>query len=127
MRLFGPLGLQDQEVASILSRPPAVSARLTKRLPTASGIGGGSADAAAALRAALTIWSPAVDAREIAALALRLGADVPVCLTSAPRRMQGIGDLLTPLPPLPARRQRLKNAVEAPEGSDIFVEPPAHH
>jgi 4-diphosphocytidyl-2-C-methyl-D-erythritol kinase len=105
-------------LASILSRPPAVTARLTKRLPTASGIGGGSADAAAALRAALTLWSPAADAREIEALALRLGADVPVCLTSAPRRMQGIGELLTPLPPLPACPILLVNpGVPTPTGA----------
>ncbi|MEZ5777613.1 MAG: 4-(cytidine 5'-diphospho)-2-C-methyl-D-erythritol kinase [Paracoccaceae bacterium] len=72
--------------------------RLEKHLPVASGIGGGSADAAAALRALSSLWDrplPAPDA------VLSLGADVPVCLVGAPARMRGIGGHLTPLPPLP--------------------------
>lgn len=76
-------------------------ARLTleKHLPVASGIGGGSADAAATLRALAKLWRlpPAPDA----ALALRLGADVPVCLACAPSIMRGVGEILTPAPRLP--------------------------
>ncbi|RJK98733.1 4-(cytidine 5'-diphospho)-2-C-methyl-D-erythritol kinase [Paracoccus aestuarii] len=68
--------------------------RLTKNLPVASGIGGGSADAAAVLRGLLRMGHPLPDR------ALDLGADVPVCLASRPARMQGIGDVVTPLPPL---------------------------
>ena len=73
--------------------------RLTKNLPVASGIGGGSADAAAALRLLARHWgaAPAGDA-----LALQLGADVPVCLAGRPARMQGIGEILRPAPALPA-------------------------
>lgn len=72
--------------------------RLTKNLPIASGIGGGSADAAAALRLLATAWNvpPASPA-----LAVSLGADVPVCLASRTARMQGIGDILLPAPKLP--------------------------
>jgi 4-diphosphocytidyl-2-C-methyl-D-erythritol kinase len=75
-------------------------ARLTleKMLPVASGIGGGSADAAAALRLLARLWSVTADTAPIAA---RLGADVPVCLASRPARMQGIGDMLAPSPTLP--------------------------
>jgi 4-diphosphocytidyl-2-C-methyl-D-erythritol kinase len=69
--------------------------RLTKNLPVASGIGGGSADAAAVLRG-LSRMGHAIPAN-----AERLGADVPVCLASTPARMQGVGEILTPLPPLP--------------------------
>ncbi|WP_146345868.1 4-(cytidine 5'-diphospho)-2-C-methyl-D-erythritol kinase [Falsiphaeobacter marinintestinus] len=72
--------------------------KLTKRLPVASGIGGGSADAAATLRALSRLWSLPIP--DLAAL-LPLGADVPVCLDTAPRRMLGIGDILRPAPPLP--------------------------
>ena len=74
--------------------------RLTKRLPPASGIGGGSADAAATLRALVRLWG--LDAEAAAAAAPALGADVPVCLASRPCRMQGIGERLAPcaLPPL---------------------------
>ncbi len=75
------------------------SARLTldKRLPVASGIGGGSADAAAALRLLADLWGVTVPD----GLALRLGADVPVCLASMPARMGGVGERLTPAPHLP--------------------------
>lgn len=71
---------------------------LDKRLPVASGIGGGSADAAAALRAlARLTGQPLPSQPEV----LRLGADVPVCLVGRPARMAGIGEVVTPLPPLP--------------------------
>lgn len=75
--------------------------RLTKSLPLASGIGGGSADAAATLRALIRLWGLDVVPARLAALALRLGADVPVCLSSAPQWMSGIGDVLDPAPALP--------------------------
>jgi 4-diphosphocytidyl-2-C-methyl-D-erythritol kinase len=73
---------------------------LTKNLPVASGIGGGSADAAAALRVLSTLWG--VDPRHAAAVAPRLGADVPVCLAGRACRMQGVGEALTAVPAMPA-------------------------
>ena len=78
-------------------------ARLTldKRLPIASGIGGGSADAAATLRLLCRLWGIPPDAADLATLALRLGADVPVCLASRPARMTGIGEHLGAAPALP--------------------------
>jgi 4-diphosphocytidyl-2-C-methyl-D-erythritol kinase len=72
---------------------------LEKHLPVASGIGGGSADAAAALRLLGRLWDVAA---ADAALALTLGADVPVCLAGRAARMGGIGEVLSPAPPLPA-------------------------
>lgn len=79
------------------------SARLTldKRLPVASGIGGGSADAAATLRVLDRLWGLGLDEVRLAAIALSLGADVPVCLASRPARMGGIGEVLAPAPRLP--------------------------
>jgi len=74
---------------------------LTKRLPIASGIGGGSADAAAALRGLIRLWNLAPDPRELAQLALGLGADVPVCLAGRAVFMGGIGEILDPAPALP--------------------------
>jgi len=71
---------------------------LDKHLPIASGIGGGSADAAAALLALRKLWGLATPLHEIA---LSLGADVPVCLGSRPARMSGIGEILLPAPKLP--------------------------
>ncbi len=68
---------------------------LDKRLPVASGIGGGSADAAATLKALARLWGmPVPDAAAV----LALGADVPVCLAGHPARMQGVGEVVSPLP-----------------------------
>jgi 4-diphosphocytidyl-2-C-methyl-D-erythritol kinase len=69
---------------------------LEKRLPVASGIGGGSADAAAALNALMAFNEIDVPADQLAAIALELGADVPVCLASAACRMRGIGEEIEP-------------------------------
>lgn len=71
---------------------------LDKRLPVAAGIGGGSADAAATLRALRRLTGlPLPSAQEV----LTLGADVPVCLSGRPARMTGIGEHVRPLPVLP--------------------------
>jgi 4-diphosphocytidyl-2-C-methyl-D-erythritol kinase len=67
---------------------------LDKRLPVAAGIGGGSADAAAALRLLSRWWSLATDEKDVAALAGRLGADVPACFYSRTARGEGRGDRL---------------------------------
>jgi 4-diphosphocytidyl-2-C-methyl-D-erythritol kinase len=69
---------------------------LEKRLPVASGIGGGSADAAAALNALMAFNEIDVPADQLAAIALELGADVPVCLASTACRMRGIGEEIEP-------------------------------
>ena len=71
---------------------------LTKRLPVAAGIGGGSADAAATLRALSKLWQTPLPA---AAATAALGADVPVCLAAHGRRMTGIGEVLVDVPALP--------------------------
>ena len=76
----------------------AAALTLDKHLPLASGIGGGSADAAATLRALSRLWGMALPD---AAAVLALGADVPVCLGGRPARMRGIGDKLTALKTLP--------------------------
>ncbi len=65
---------------------------LEKNLPVASGIGGGSADAAAALRALMRLWQVRPDEAALAELAASLGADVPVCLASGSALMWGIGE-----------------------------------
>jgi 4-diphosphocytidyl-2-C-methyl-D-erythritol kinase len=77
---------------------PGARLRLEKNLPVASGIGGGSADAAATLRLLPRLCGipPATPAQ-----ALSLGADVPVCLASAACRMGGVGEMLAPAPALP--------------------------
>lgn len=71
---------------------------LTKNLPVASGIGGGSADAAAALRALNTLWNTGLGKDALAEIGAPLGADVPMCVLSVPLRATGIGTDLVPLP-----------------------------
>ena len=80
--------------------------RLTKRLPVASGIGGGSADAAAALRLLSRQWRLTLPPE---AAVTRLGADVPVCVTSRAARMGGIGEELVPAPRFPTYGLLLAN------------------
>lgn len=81
----------------------APSGRITleKNLPVASGIGGGSADAAATLRLLCRLWGVAPAAGHLDRLAQELGADVPACLSGRPARMSGIGERLLPAPYLP--------------------------
>ncbi|MBL6081522.1 4-(cytidine 5'-diphospho)-2-C-methyl-D-erythritol kinase [Belnapia sp. T18] len=88
-------------LAEAAGASPGAALRLTKRLPIASGIGGGSADAAAALRLLDRLWGLGLGEARLAEIGARLGADVPVCLASRPMRMQGVGELLSPAPALP--------------------------
>ena len=68
---------------------------LDKKLPVASGIGGGSADAGATLRLLTSLWG--IDPKHAIDVAPRLGSDVPACLLSLPVRGTGAGDELTPV------------------------------
>ncbi len=79
---------------------PGAAIRLVKNLPVASGIGGGSANGAAALRGLLRLGGIEALDPEIMAAALGLGADVPVCLRATSCRMGGIGERLVELPGL---------------------------
>jgi len=80
---------------------PPLRLTLTKRLPVASGIGGGSSDAATTLRLLEDFTGTYLSEEAMHALALSLGADVPVCLFPEPQRMRGIGDDLSRGPVLP--------------------------
>jgi 4-diphosphocytidyl-2-C-methyl-D-erythritol kinase len=75
---------------------------LHKALPVAAGIGGGSADAAAALTGLARLWGVSLPADAWTGLAAALGADVPVCLRGRPTTLGGIGEILAEAPPLPA-------------------------
>lgn len=80
------------EITKQAGRPKPVEITLTKNLPIASGIGGGSADAAATLLALSEFWNSDID---LLPIALELGADIPMCLHSTTLRAQGIGDEIT--------------------------------
>jgi 4-diphosphocytidyl-2-C-methyl-D-erythritol kinase len=107
LRVTGPFAteLGDPEdnlvmkAVQILAAAAGVSrgAKLTldKQLPVASGIGGGSADAAAVLRLLTSLWQ--IDPGYAKEVAPKLGSDVPACLLSLPARGEGAGDKLTPI------------------------------
>ncbi|MFC3705379.1 4-(cytidine 5'-diphospho)-2-C-methyl-D-erythritol kinase [Devosia honganensis] len=81
--------------------PSGLALRLTKNLPVAAGIGGGSADAAATLRLMAGMAAEPVPVAELADLAAGLGSDVPACLLSRPLIARGVGEILSPLPEFP--------------------------
>lgn len=83
------------------ARPGGVKIYLTKNIPTAAGLGGGSADAAAALTALNEIWGVGLSLRELLLLGEKLGSDVPFCLLGGTALAAGRGERLTPLPPCP--------------------------
>jgi len=132
LRLTGPFsaGLAAEPDNLVLRAARALAAStgvtqgaalvLDKRLPIASGIGGGSADAAAALRVLQQLWGVALPPDELAALALRLGADVPVCLAARPARMGGVGETLAAAPRLPSCGMVLVNPGVAVSTPAVF-------
>lgn len=77
------------------------SIRLDKHLPIASGVGGGSADAAATLLALNDLWALDLPLTRLAELGLSLGADLPMCLAGVPARVTGIGEHVAPGPAMP--------------------------
>jgi 4-diphosphocytidyl-2-C-methyl-D-erythritol kinase len=94
---------------------PAVHIHLDKNLPVASGIGGGSADAAAALRGLMRLWTLDVPAGKLEEIALALGADVPMCLESRPLVARGIGEEIRILGGFPGLHLLLVNPlIEVP-------------
>lgn len=95
---------------------PKAKLTLTKRIPVAAGIGGGSADAAATLAALSELWSVEIPI----ALLTKLGADVPACLAGQPLFMSGIGEQLAHAPKLPPTYLLLVNPGVAVATKDVF-------
>jgi 4-diphosphocytidyl-2-C-methyl-D-erythritol kinase len=94
-----------QALAARCPSAPGIAIELVKNLPVASGLGGGTADAAATLRGLMQIWKISLGRDDLIELAASLGADVPASLASSAQRMNGVGERLTPLAgwqPLPA-------------------------
>lgn len=89
------------KAAKVLAEAAAIAANahftLEKRLPIASGIGGGSADAAAALRLCNILWGLHWSSDRLAEIGLQIGADVPACLRSISCHGTGIGERLAPI------------------------------
>jgi 4-diphosphocytidyl-2-C-methyl-D-erythritol kinase len=90
------------KAAKALTPVGGAAITLTKNLPVASGIGGGSADCAATLRGLNALWGLGHDTGALQKTGETLGSDVPVCITCRPQWMEGRGEILTELPALPA-------------------------
>lgn len=78
-----------------------VKITLTKRIPIAAGMAGGSSDAAAAMRGLNELFRMGYSMQELQELGVRLGADIPYCLVGGTMLSEGIGEILTPLPAPP--------------------------
>ena len=87
---------------------PPVAIHLEKNLPLSSGIGGGSTDAAAALKGLNDHWALGLTLGELCNIGVLLGADVPMCLHGRPLKARGIGDIIEPVT-LPAFHMLLVN------------------
>ena len=94
--------------------------RLEKNLPVAAGLGGGSADAAAALAALCDYWQVAPADVSLNELARDLGADVPVCLAARAAVMSGVGEVLKPVVSLPEAYLLLANPGSALSTAEVF-------
>lgn len=95
--------------------------KLEKNIPVAAGVGGGSADAAAALRLLARLNDVALDDQRLMDAARAVGADVPVCLSSKARIMRGVGEQLSPPLPLPKLPAVLVNPGVAVATRDVFA------
>ena len=102
---------------------PAVDVHLTKHIPAAAGLGGGSSDAAAVLRALNALNGDPLPPAALLQMAIELGADVPFFLCGSPLALAwGRGERLMPLPPLPARPVLVAHPGEAMPTADAFRE-----
>ena len=79
-----------------------IEARLEKRIPVAAGMAGGSSDAAAALVGMNRLFRLGLSKKQLMECGVRLGADVPYCVMRGTALSEGIGEILTPLPPMPS-------------------------
>lgn len=108
-------------LADALGRAPQARLRLTKNIPVAAGLGGGSADAAAVLRALPALWQAELPEPALLDLAARLGADVPVCLAGRSVIVAGIGDSTRQGPSLPSCGLLLVNPGAALPTASVFA------
>lgn len=109
-----------RKLAVFLGIEPTVKIVLEKNLPIASGIGGGSTDAAATLLALIQLWNVQISRENLLKIALELGADVPSCIEKIPVQVAGIGEVLTPAPQLPKLAMILMNPNKPVSTPQIF-------
>jgi 4-diphosphocytidyl-2-C-methyl-D-erythritol kinase len=102
---------------------PSIDIHLTKRIPSAAGLGGGSSDAAATLRALNALHGDPLPKAVLLQMGIELGADVPFFLCGSPLALAwGRGERLMPLPPLPSRPVVVAHPGQAMQTVDAFAE-----
>lgn len=121
----GETNLVSRAIAAFRERWSAqvrtgLTVTLRKNLPVAAGLGGGSADAAAALRLMAGLATDEIATTDLMALGATLGADVPMCLISRPCLVGGIGEVVRPLPSFPACHVVLVNPLMPVATADVF-------
>ena len=109
-----------EALAARLGRSAGAALALEKNLPVASGIGGGSSDAAATLKALAARWQAPLDDGALEDIAAKLGADVPVCLAARSSWLGGVGDRVEPAPALPPAALVLVNPRIALPTASVF-------
>jgi len=132
LSLDGPfaVGLEGESDNLVLRAARLLAARtsgvggaaitLTKNLPVASGIGGGSSDAAAAFRGLSALWHISLDDLTLREMAASLGSDIPACIAAIPAFMEGRGENLTPVAAMPRLSLLLVNPGVALATGDAF-------
>lgn len=121
----GDANLVTRAMAAFRARWPGhvstgLAVELRKNLPVAAGLGGGSADAAAALRLMASLGGADIGLAALVELALKLGADVPACVVSRPAEVRGVGEIITPLRSFPACHVVLVNPLVPVVTADVF-------
>lgn len=99
----------------------AATLHLVKNIPVAAGLGGGSADAAAALLLLQDLWGARLAPQRLRAVALELGADIPACLAGGASIVAGVGDALQPASRLPGAGVLLVNPGRALTTAAVFA------
>ena len=99
---------------------PSVEIELEKQIPQAAGLAGGSADAAAVLAGLNRMHGAPLGEEELLTLAGKIGADVPFCLLGGTMLAEGIGERLTPLPPLPDCGLLLIKPCDKPSTGEMY-------
>jgi 4-diphosphocytidyl-2-C-methyl-D-erythritol kinase len=102
-------------------RTDPVSISLEKNLPVASGVGGGSSDAAAVMHGLASLWHVGEDQERLARIGLGLGADLPMCLAARPLLARGVGDEITPVDGFPSLGIVLVNPGVAVSTAAVFA------
>jgi 4-diphosphocytidyl-2-C-methyl-D-erythritol kinase len=133
LSLDGPfaVGLEGESDNLVLRAARLLAARtsgvggaaitLTKNLPVASGIGGGSSDAAAAFRGLSALWHISLDDLTLREMAASLGSDIPACIAAIPAFMEGRGENLTPVAAMPRLSLLLVNPGVPVPTRDVFA------